>query len=237
MRASYDEIRRMSFRALDAGRAAAGIDEDSAHAVAWLEAVGLPGLATLADALDSSDAAGRAAGLELADSRSPVREIDARGASSVFFAASVIDLLIADALVASDGGSALIVHAAGHPLMLAAAAARFCPRHGTLTVTWHGVEFTSGAGECFLLENTADAPEWLDPSGFDVSLACTLTSEGRGGAPGTHLSSRLRRALEDGLEVDEDAHARIAAYAARILVPETEASRETGAGAGLTDND
>ena len=30
MKTSFDEIKRMSFRALDAGRAPAGVDEDSA---------------------------------------------------------------------------------------------------------------------------------------------------------------------------------------------------------------
>ncbi len=52
MKTSFDEIKRMSFRALDAGRAPAGVDEDSAINTAWLEASGLPGLKLLGDALD-----------------------------------------------------------------------------------------------------------------------------------------------------------------------------------------
>ena len=39
------------------------------------------------------------------------------------------------------------------------------------------------------------------------------------------------------LEVPEDLFTRISDLAARILVPESEASRRSGAGAGLTDND
>jgi len=56
MKTSFDEIKCMSFRALDAVGAPAGVDEDSAINTAWLEASGLPGLALLGDALDAASA-------------------------------------------------------------------------------------------------------------------------------------------------------------------------------------
>ncbi len=237
MQASYDEIRRMSFRALDAGGAAAGIDEDSAHAIAWLEAAGLPGLATLADALDRSDPTSRAAGIEHVSATSSSMELDANRNSAVFYAASVIDLLVASALTSSDGRAALALHAARHPVMLAASGARFCPQGAEISITWNGVQLTIENGDTFLAENGAEAAEWLDPSAFDVDLSCTLHPDPAQVPPGSNLTDHLERSFHNGIDVDDAAHARIATYAAKILVPESDASRLSGAGAGLTDND
>ncbi len=237
MHSSYDEIRRISFRALDAGGAAAGIDEDSAHAVAWLEAVGLPGLATLADALDASDPSSRSSGLEISPTVSPAKVINAGGQSAVFHAASVVDLLIADAQSSNTSAAALTLHGCMHPLMLAASAARFCPRGATISATWRGVEFTIKRGKALMAENGPDATEWLDPSAFDVSLSCSFAPPAEQTQAGANLTDRLENALRSGLDVDGEAHVRISDYAVKILVPETEASRLGGAGAGLTDND
>lgn len=235
MHSSYDEIRRLANRALDAGGAAAGIDEDSAHAVAWLEAAGLPGLAVLADALDGSDAEGRAAGLGSSGISPSEAEIDAGGRSAVFFAASVIDLLIALAGGPNDAGFVRL-RSARHPLVLAASAARFCPPGKVITFGWNDAEFRASAGQAILCTSSGTG-SWSDPDLVDVNLICGPATLACVPAGGCSLSERIVRALRDGLTVDDEAFARVVDYAARILVPESDASRETGAGAGLTDND
>ena len=100
-----------------------------------------------------------------------------------------------------------------------------------------------------LLEHPFDAPKyqnnkisdghpvqaliaWRDfkAAGQDVQLDCTVSQE-------------LQKAMTSDtspagpFEVDAELWDVLQAYANRILVPETEASRLSGAGAGLTDND
>ena len=50
-------------------------------------------------------------------------------------------------------------------------------------------------------------------------------------------SVRFETALANGIDVDGDAWATINAYANRTLVPDSEASRMSGAGAGMLDDD
>ncbi len=73
----------------------------------------------------------------------------------------------------------------------------------------------------------------------DLSLGCPVD-------PGFAIGGKREKnpyrenidaAIQNGLQVDKAAFDRIYAYSRNILVPETEASRLTGAGAGLTDND
>lgn len=235
MRSSYDEIRRLANRALDAADAAPGIDEDSAHAVAWLEAAGLPGLSLLGDALDGSDQAGRAAGLASSATSQSGSEIDASNRSAVFFAASVIDLLIALAQ-GPNGAGFITLRATRHPLVLAASAARFCPPGKVITLSWMDIDFRAAAGHVMLYRNPGARP-WTDPDPVDVELTCGSEELASIPVGGCILTARIAQALRDGLTADEAGFARVADYAARILVPASETSRQTGAGAGLTDND
>jgi hypothetical protein len=54
---------------------------------------------------------------------------------------------------------------------------------------------------------------------------------------GDLYGARIAAAIEAGIEVDDEVWRRANAYSRAILVPESEASRLKGAGAGLTDND
>ena len=73
---------------------------------------------------------------------------------------------------------------------------------------------------------------WRDfkDAGQDVTLGCSVSPELK--AAMTKLGSPV-----GPFDVDADLWAALQGYANRILVPETEASRLGGAGAGLTDND
>ncbi len=237
MHASFDEIRRMAFKALDAGSAAAGIDEDSAYAIAWLEAVGLPGFTVLADAMDDSERDTRAEGLATSTATPRDAELDAAGRSSVFFGPSVIDLLVALAQTSPDGKSSIELKDARHPAILLASAARYCPQGGNITLNWQAVACTVGPPETFILSTEPAQIDWLDHNAVKVALSCDVTDKSRPAPCGFNLSDRLVQSLRNGLSVDDAAFKRVSTYADKILVPESELSRQTGAGAGLTDND
>jgi hypothetical protein len=237
MKTSFDHLRREAFRALDAGRAAAGVDEDSAYAVAWLEACGFPGLAMLAVALDGSSRETRSAGLAPA----PDGRIDAGGRSCLFFAPCLVDYLVAR----GEAGKAahhegLVLANAMHPIALVASAARFCPDGCAVTIRWQGADGSQveahagpmGARVEGVDRWDADAPVAMVELAFDADFDHAATP-----ADGQVLADRLARSLREGIEVDAGAWMRVSAYAAGILVPESEESRARGAGAGLTDND
>ena len=210
MKTSFDEIRRMSFRALDAGRAPQGVDEDSAVATAWLEASGLPGLRLLGDALDTTAPNARHVTpdpqLEGAHAH-----VDAAGASAVFLGSGLIDLMrcLAD------------THGAGATLSVDGL------RHAGFLIGFIGQ--AREQGEVFSM-----SPE--DPSEAPASVILS-----RGDAHETPVWERFKakreHAFQEGIEVNQNDFDKVYTYSRKILVPETEASRLSGAGAGLTDND
>ncbi|MGI9415113.1 MAG: DUF3726 domain-containing protein [Hyphomicrobiales bacterium] len=252
MKTSYDEIRRMCFRALDAAGAAAGIDEDSAHAVAWLEAVGMPGLNGLADALDGGDPSERSRGLAVDTTAPPALKVSAGGRSCVFFAPSLIDLLVGMASKNRDGPVTLRLEKPAHPLFLIPAAVRFCPSEARISLRWKSdddtTEVETTRNMVIRLEPDTGSRQWQHalPVGTveltyvpadDATRADRRANGSSFVLDKSAVGDRLAAALRDGLDVDDRAYDRIAVYAAQILVPETEASRISGAGAGLTDND
>jgi phosphatidylserine/phosphatidylglycerophosphate/cardiolipin synthase-like enzyme len=87
---SFDEVRRVAFRALDSGGAAPGIDDECGWACAWLEVCGYPGLKMLIEALDETPR----------EERRPSYEPDALGIdlhniSCIFSAPTLADLAAA----------------------------------------------------------------------------------------------------------------------------------------------
>lgn len=237
MHASYEEIARTAYRALDAGGGAPGVDEEVAHAIAWLEAAGMPGLTVLADALDLSSPEERCTGLEIPPETDAKAELLMRTRSCVFHAPQIIDYVLSCIPEQNSRMSVWTLRGARHALVLVAMAARLCPPQARFSISWPGggtfdvsdrdvVQVDIPAGTLLRTAETTGA-----------TLRChrgpgqdTLRS-------GRSFSARLQRSLEDGLEVNADAYARVSAYASKILVPETQTSRHTGAGAGLLDND
>ena len=171
MHASFDEVRRMAFRALDAGGAAAGVDEDSAYAIAWLEAAGLEGCKTLADALDETAESDRAEGAQVISRDAAQCEVEGGGRSAVFYAPCVIDLAAGLAEGSRDGRATVIVRSARHPEVLLAAAARFCPPGGAMTVSWNGVDCLAERGG---VDCGAKLPVPGETDPYDVTISCVL---------------------------------------------------------------
>ena len=210
MKTSFDEIKRMSFRALDAGRAPAGVDEDSAVNTAWLEASGLPGLRWLGDALDTTDPKERHCAPEPQLEGKNAR-VDAAGASAVFLGPGLIDLMAY--LSDEHGGDAVL-------------AVERLAHAGFLTGF---IGQAREAGQAFVM-SPADPANTVS----DVLISSRQSPEM---ADWDQLRANRKRSLEEGIEADEADFSRVYQYSRKILVPETEESRLSGAGAGLTDND
>lgn len=195
MKTSFDEIRKIAYRALDSAGAPPGIDDDGGWACAWLEAAGYPGLKMLADFLD--DAGGKDA-FQGVDSISG-GQIDAAGRSAVTLAGLIAEY-------AGTCKEALTVKRLRHGPYLIAHAARL-----------------SGRGINLIVEPVREA-------------VCDVTIS-HGGAGYADQLAQVRDAIHIGLEADSDAYGRVYAYSRNILVPQSETSLLSGAGAGLTDND
>ena len=80
---SFDEVRRVAFRALDGGGAAPGIDDDCGWGCAWLEACGYPGLAMLVEAMEETPRERRRPSLE-----EDAIGLDLKNVSAIFSALS-----------------------------------------------------------------------------------------------------------------------------------------------------
>ena len=98
---------------------------------------------------------------------------------------------------------------------------------------------TGGVGEGAVAsgEIATDTPalalSYLEARPFET----TATPGAQGIAVRLAVTEPARRTLPQRLALPEEIAARLEALAARTYVPESEASRRAGAGAGLTDND
>ena len=195
MKTSFDEIRKIAFRALDSAGAPAGIDDDGGWACAWLEAAGYPGLRMLAQFLDNASVPGAFSGVESIAGG----EITVAGHSAITLAALIVEY-------AATQTEPVTVRQLAHAPFLIAHAARLAE---------HGTNLN------------------VDPVREAI---CDVTVRHAGDGYATQRT-QAREAISEGLDVDGDAFERVYVYSRRILVPQSETSLLSGAGAGLTDND
>ena len=210
MKRSLNEIEVTARRGAAGAGLPYGLAQDVSAAVAWLTARGLDGAGYLAALLDD-------AGSSPAIGESRDGKIIFEDGRVEMCGASAIDLALSE-----PEDCEVIVQNANSPLLLAGLAGTAAIQHGlTFCLNCKGSSLSIGP----------DTDE-IDPSGFlpgcDVTLSCRSTHETAKGATPPDLS---------GFEVDAAAWNKIVAYAHKTYVPASEASRLTGAGAGLTDND
>lgn len=195
MKTSFDEIRKIAFRALDSAGAPAGIDDDGAWACAWLEAAGYPGLQMLADFLEGSDHPNRFTGVDSINAGA----IRAAGRSAITLSALIAEYAMAQS-------EPVAVKQLAHAPYLVAHAARLAEQGSNLVV---------------------------DPV---REVICDVTIR-HGGDGYSVLRAQARDAISQGLDVNDDAFETVYTHSRGILVPQSETSLLSGAGAGLTDND
>ncbi|MEQ6248678.1 hypothetical protein ABMC89_07300 [Sulfitobacter sp. HNIBRBA3233] len=131
---------------------------------------------------------------------------------------------------AAQFGRAAVAHllAGRDPEMLKAALASL-PQGPILSVP-RSLDRIAEGGESGLSMDTALVRSYLET----LPHAAWIDAAGR---VVVDLAAPNRLRLAGRIDLDRDTVAQWSALAARILVPETEASRRAGAGAGLTDND
>lgn len=195
MKTSFDEIRKIAFRALDSAGAPAGIDDDGAWACAWLEAAGYPGLQMLANFLKDADHPDTFTGVDSI----VAGEIQAAGRSAITLSALIVEYATAQS-------EPVTVKQLVHAPFLVAHATRLAEQGTKLIV---------------------------DPVREAI---CDVTIR-HGGDGYSVQRSQARAAISEGLDVDDDAFESVYAHSRGILVPQSETSLLSGAGAGLTDND
>lgn len=229
MRLSANDIYRMAQRAVEGAGAPPGLDADAAAAVEWLELAGLPGVARLVADLD----AGRAAPETCrARTREPSR-LRFEDASALLVGALAVEWAVAAAPGRSrfDG----LVSPLG---LLPPAAARAAESGGIAIVAG------SIAAACFPVAGEPSlAGDWTLAESGTVAVetgagAVPLFAEAKTRLPpvdGSLAANRLHR-LRTGNEIDDALWRRLAAHAARILVPASAVSRARGAGSSAVDD-
>jgi len=218
-----------------------GIAEDLADAVCWLNSLSFDGVTCAVDCLahwpsDTSavrllrDENGLILGTENADT-----------AASALFAGPALGDLLQTGAVPNSGFSVSI----DVPLLALAAVAQTCARlkrRAWLMIHLQGQAVIADCNEetCQLITLTPQLTITAPPA-TEVTLWPSHPDQSSGdiGALINHeeFSRRRNRALTKGLEVCDGSLEQLEAWAALTLVPESDRSRETGAGAGLLDND
>jgi hypothetical protein len=161
-------------------------------------------------------------------------------ASALFAGPALGDLLQTGAV--PDSGFSISVDV---PLLALAAVAQTCARlkrRAWLMIHLQGQAVIADCNEetCQLITVTPQLTITAPPA-TEVTLWPSQPDQSSGdiGALINHeeFSQRRNRALTKGLEVCDGSLEQLEAWAALTLVPESNRSRETGAGAGLLDND
>ena len=218
-----------------------GIAEDLADAVCWLNSLSFDGVTCAVDCLahwpsDTSavrllrDENGLILGTENADT-----------AASALFAGPALGDLLQTGAVPNSGFSISV----DVPLLALAAVAQTCARlkrRAWLMIHLQGQAVIADCNEetCQLITLTPQLTITAPPA-TEVTLWPSHPDQSSGDIGALinqeEFSRRRNRALTKGLEVCDGSLEQLEAWAALTLVPESDRSRETGAGAGLLDND
>jgi hypothetical protein len=251
MKRTLNEVYRLCQKACEGVGTPAGLDMEAGQNTAWLLARELPALEDLAAALEQlgNAADDRACRFDDDVPAATSVDLDANGKAGALIAPALVDLLVASA---DEWKARLSVKTLSAPLYLLPAAVRyvndgfsFCfelnrsdDGRFMLIVDKSGASiFGSDGADVGGLTNNAEfdvvascAPETDTWSSQTLQFATLISNDTLGAAEA--------RSLAEGVEViDPESWQPLQAYAARVLVPATEASRQHGAGAGLKDNE
>ncbi|QFT92196.1 hypothetical protein FIU86_05040 [Roseovarius sp. THAF9] len=213
---SLNEIEALSRKATRGAGYPWGLAEEAGRAARWTCAAGWPGALALADVLTRNDGA-------------PVATLGPQALGEVWSASGgllcpiVTGATLCDLAADWAAGRTVTTGPVAWPLLLVPYMVWAADRTGApLTLHWQGCSITRAEGKTRL-----DDPG----AALDCARTKTVQLSATAARHGTVLT-RLYRAAPMPQAV-----AILDAFAQRTYAPETEASRLTGAGAGLSDND
>ena len=210
-----------------------GLGEEAGLAAKWMAINDIASLAAFADALDAVDS-GRSVRFDAdqAITGAFVASDGRRSLSALYAGPSACDLLEAAALSGDDPGPVTMT-AVDFPAVILCDALAISERiNGGIRLAWQmrdgkAVEVVCQGGHLDLEKGVSD--DLAAPGPVDLSMALTDRE------PSTKQPASA--ALANGITVEHACWSRLQAYAARCLVEASEASRLTGAGAGVVDID
>lgn len=217
-----NEIEVLSLKAARGAGLPWGLAQEAGWAVRWLEARELPGAETLARLIENIDL--DAGGLPRLETLMPDVDILPWRASGGALPGLMAGIAFLDRAMMIEANGELEMVVVKEPLLFLpfAAAASGVSGH-PLEVVWAGNRKLVSGGEivgAVPLVEDIEAVEYMS-----VRVVGLMPVAG-GPKPGT-----------GGVAVDDSVLARLDAFAARTYVPESEESRQKGAGAGNIDND
>ena len=241
MRQSLSELYSTVRKAAVGRGAPHGIAEELADAVCWLDSLRFDGVSCAVDCLADWPSNTSAVRL-LRDETGLILETAKPGtAASALLAGPALGDLLQTGAVPESGFSVSV----DVPLLVLAAVAQTCARLNQrawfmINLDGQAVVADCNQESCQMItvtqQLTATAPQATEvtlwpsqPGQSSNTLECLITLE--------EFNRRRNNALTNGLEVCEGPLKQLEAWAALTLVAETDRSRETGAGAGLLDND
>ncbi len=231
---TLNEVQRACQKALFGAGVPAGLDDDAADATVWLEACGIPALASLVDVLERWT--GDSSAISVAETAPGT--FDTGGRSAVLVGSSLIDLAIARAN--SNGTGCLKVSGLKDPRFLVPWAANYAEDEWGLQLTWN-----RQAASVHSIGGVTLFGDWAAPAEgpCDVTIECRYSWSGGFDVPlsvahsNADLEARYDQTLSTGLAVDDEVWQTIARHACRTLVPASADSRARGAGSAASDNE
>lgn len=232
MRISLSELETTLRKAALGAGLSLGLGEEASLAAKWMAINDIASLNAFADALDAVDSgqSGRF-DADRAVVGSFVTSDQGRSLSALYAGPSACDLLEAAALAGDDPGSVTLTAVDFPAVILCDALATSERIKSGIRLAWQrggkAVEFVCQDGRLDLEKGASD--DLAAPGPLDLSMALVEREPG---------SERPISAVPvNGITVGDAPWSRVRAYAARCLVEATDASRLTGAGAGVVDTD
>jgi len=207
MQVSLNEVEVMAAKAACGAGRPWGLAQEAGWAVAWLEAIKLPGAQALLGLLKATD------GIEM-DALAPVTGGDHWQGADGPVCPVVTGAYLVDRAEVPDGVTLSAVY---HPVLMLPFMQRLAR---PVTLDWQGGSIACHAGGMRVA---------CEPG---VNVVHDVTISGKTDQPLEHGPSALH-----AVDMDEEIWEALGRFAHRTYVPATEASRLKGAGAGLTDND
>ena len=242
---SWNELQRTCQKAFRGLGVPAGVDDDSAFAVLWLQARGLDALTPLEAALSALERS-IPCPLRLGRLDGGVDVLDAGGQPAVSVASDALDFAVARA-VEREARAEVLLTGVECGVFVAGALAQRPVTGQCARVEWYDGDSryrlrVAANGECRLCTAPADH---AGRDGRHPRHAVRIVIDGspgvacmeRGSPECIHvdeaeLEHRAMRSVSHGIDVPDALWTRLLAFAKRTLVPASHASRERGAGGG-----